>query len=496
MVSARILVVEDEVIVTQAIAVQLRRLGYIVTATASSASQAIAMAIETQPDLVLMDILLKGKMDGIAAANQIREQLNIPVVYLSAFADNKTLDRAKTTKPFGYVIKPFNEKDLRVAIEIALYQHQMEQALRESQEQLATILQSMNDGVIATNQQGKITFINPAAEALTEWHLREAVDKDVTEIFQIFDEATGCSAPNPIVQVLQGEQALYQGDYKILITKNGNEIPIGHSVSPLTEKSGEISGTVVVFWDISQLRQTELLERSLKKEQEVNVFRSQFISTVSHEFRNPLSAVLTATELLTRYEEKITKEQKQLYLQRIKASVQRMTELMEDVLLIGQAESGRLEFNPTPLDLEQFCRDLTEELSLSEDSEQKIVLKIEGKYKEAWMDEKLLRYILVNLLSNALKYSPSGSTVEFELTAETEPHLAIFRIQDQGIGIPEEDQSQLFESFHRGRNVGKIAGTGLGLAIVRRCVERHQGEIKFTSTLEVGTTFIVKLPMQ
>ncbi|NET04201.1 MAG: response regulator [Symploca sp. SIO2B6] len=495
MSAAKILVVEDELIVATTIANKLSRIGYIVTAKVTSGSQAIAKAIETKPDLILMDIFLKGEIDGITAAAQIRQQLNIPVIYLTAYADHNTLERAKLTKPLAYIIKPFNEIELQVAIELALYQNKLERSLQESQEQLETILESINDGVIATDRQGLINFINPTAEKLTGCNQSEAVGKKVTDIFQIFDEVTGTGRENPVAQVLETEQVVDSEDYKILISKQQSQIPICYSASPLKQKSGEICGAVVVFWDISEHRQTKILEDALVKEQEISRFRAQFTSLVSHEFRNPLSAILTAAELLDRYGDVATEVQKKTYLQRIKSSVGRMNQLMEDLLLLGQAETGKLEFDPVPLELEQFCRDLIEELSQTGEGFNQITLTSFGDCTNAVMDTRLLHYILANLLSNAIKYSPANEKIEFNLTCDHQQQVAIFQIQDQGIGISEQDQNQVFQLFYRGNNVKKIQGTGLGLAIVKRCVERHQGEISLSSKLGVGTTFTVQLPL-
>ncbi|HBB35166.1 MAG TPA: hybrid sensor histidine kinase/response regulator [Cyanobacteria bacterium UBA8803] len=491
----KVLVVEDELIVARTIATQLQQLGYTVTATASTAAKAITKAVETQPDLVLMDICLKGEMDGIVAAAEIRQQLNIPVVYLTAYADKDTLQQAKIAQPFGYIVKPFQENELRVAIEIALYRHEMERALQESQEQLATILRSMKDGVIVTDRQGTVTFINLAAKALTGWPQEEAIGQQVESILPMVDEATEMPVTHPVRQVLQTEEAVDLGDGRLLITKNGRSVPIGYKVSVLRQASGVVEGAVAVFWDISDRRQTEQLTRNLQKEREISSFRSQFISTVSHEFRNPLSAILIAAQLLQRYQNQATSEQKQRYLERIQAAVERMTDLMEDLLLIGQAESGRLEFMPTSINLEQFCRDLIAELSSDEEKFHRIVFTSQGNCTDAVMDAKLLRYILINLLANALKYSPGGETVQLDLGCNADERVAIFCIQDRGIGIPQEDQVQLFQSFYRAKNVGKIPGTGLGLAIVKACVDRHQGQISVTSNLGVGTAFTVTLPL-
>ncbi len=494
MASTKILVVEDEVIVSKTIISQLKQLGYIVTATASSGEMAIAKVVETQPDLILMDIVLKGSMDGITTAAQIREQIDIPIIYLTAYADDSTLQRAKATQPFGYIVKPFTADDLRVAVEIGLFKHQVARELQDNRDQLATLLSSMSDGVIATDAEGMITFMNPAAETLTGWQQDEALGQAVTTVFQLINEVTEIPAENPIATVLKSQQGAYLDNFTALVTKTGTQIPIGDSASPLKRRSGEILGAVVVFWDMRDRRQTELLSQALEKEKELNQLKSQFVSTVSHEFRNPLAIIRTAAELLEK-KPNLTETQKNAYLQRIKTSVRSMNQLMEDVLFMGQAEADRLVCQLSPLRLEEFCRELAEEFSLFEGKFHILIFNSQGDSQDAWMDEKLLRYILTNLLSNAIKYSPPNTTVQLSLRMDSAEGIATFLVQDQGIGIPEADQAQLFESFFRATNVTSIQGTGLGLAIVKRCVEAHSGHITLTSQLGVGTTVSVILPL-
>ncbi len=249
------------------------------------------------------------------------------------------------------------------------------------------------------------------------------------------------------------------------------------------------------------------IRKALAKEKELTELKSRFISMTSHEFRTPLTTILSSAELLERYSYKWTEEKKLTHLHRIQKSVKYMAKLLDDVLIIGKAEAGKLEFNPVPLDLGNFCRSLVEELQLNNTNQYQLVFTTQGigeqgirevdhpplPAKLPCMDEKLLRQILQNLLSNAIKYSPEGGTVEFTLQSLDE--LAVFQIRDRGIGIPTEDQQLLFETFHRATNVGTIPGTGLGLAIVKNCVDIHQGQIAVESEIGVGTTFIVTLPM-
>jgi signal transduction histidine kinase len=169
-----------------------------------------------------------------------------------------------------------------------------------------------------------------------------------------------------------------------------------------------------------------------------------------------------------------------------------MTEMLNDVLVIGKAEAGRLEYRPTYFDLVEYCYQLVEEVRLNSD-QHIITFNSQSASLPCYMDDKLLGHILSNLLSNAIKYSPNGGFVNFILTCENEQ--AIFEIQDQGIGIPEEDIPRLFETFHRAQNVGNIVGTGLGLAIVKKCVDIHQGQIFVESISGTGTTFTITLPL-
>jgi len=494
MTSPKILVVEDEVIVARTIASQLRQLGYTVTDTASSGQAAIAKAQEAQPDLILMDIVLKGEMDGVAAASHIQQHIGIPVIYLTAYADEQTLQRAKLTQPFGYIVKPFTANDLRVAVEVGLFKYQVAQELQENRDQLATLLRSISDAVIATDGEGRITFMNPAAETMTGWPQTEAMGRIITDIFQLIDEVTQHPIDNPVHQVLQDQETVYLNSFTALIARNGNRIPVGDSASPLRRPSGEVSGVVMVFWDISDRRQSELLAQALEKEQELNRLKSQFVSTVSHEFRSPLAVIRTAAELLER-RQNLSDAQWQSYVQRIKSSVRSMNQLMEDVLIMGQAEADRLTCNPVDLELIAFCQNLIEEFAIVEGSAHTIQFSGQGDRIPAAMDEKLLRYILTNLLSNAIKYSPGETTIEFVLSLNPAEQVVTFRISDQGIGIPEADQARLFDSFFRASNARSIQGTGLGLAIVKRCVDVHGGQIVVTSQPGNGTDVLVTLPL-
>ncbi|HEY9725233.1 MAG TPA: PAS domain S-box protein [Chroococcales cyanobacterium] len=246
--------------------------------------------------------------------------------------------------------------------------------------------------------------------------------------------------------------------------------------------------------DITELKQAEAeIRKALARERELSELRSNFISLVSHEFRTPLTTILSSNEMLDRYNDRLTDEKKQNHHQRIQTAVQRMIQLLEDVLTIGKAEAGKLKFEPAPMDVAAFCRTMVENMQMASGAKHAIAFRTLGECANVYMDRKLLEHIVTNLLSNAIKYSPQGGAIQFELTCMAS--FAVICIQDRGMGIPVKDIERLFDSFGRASNVGNIPGTGLGLAIVKRCVDLHKGEIVVESEVGVGTTFTVTLPL-
>ncbi|MFN2454113.1 MAG: response regulator [Pyrinomonadaceae bacterium] len=257
MSAEKILVVEDEGIIAKDIQSSLRGLGYDVPCVVSSGEEAVAKVAEIEPDLVLMDIMLKGALSGINAAQLIRDRFGIPVIYLTAYADNSTLERAKVTEPFGYIIKPFEERELQTTIEMALYRHQMEKRLRESEQRFATTLKSIGDAVIATDQDGLITFMNPVAENLTGWKQEEACGENLTQVFNIINERTRVRMETPLAKVLQEEMVVGTVDDSCVIARDGMETSVESNAAPIRDKKGNVTGVVLVFRDTVKRRQAE-----------------------------------------------------------------------------------------------------------------------------------------------------------------------------------------------------------------------------------------------
>ncbi len=254
-----------------------------------------------------------------------------------------------------------------------------------------------------------------------------------------------------------------------------------------------ISASTELGLFIQRKQAEEEVYKALGQERELNALKSELITMISHEYRTPLTTIQSSAELLEHYGHKWTEEKKLTHLQRIQTATKHMTNLVSGVLFMSKAEAKCVEFNPVPLNLAQLCQELVAQLQLEAKEHTTIAFSSRGNHPDACLDEKLLRQILTNLLSNAMKYSPHGGTIQFNL--EYISDTVAFRIQDTGIGIPIEDQSRLFESFHRASNVGTIPGTGLGLTIVKKCVDLHGGQINVTSEVGAGTTFTITLPV-
>ena len=234
------------------------------------------------------------------------------------------------------------------------------------------------------------------------------------------------------------------------------------------------------------------LSRALEAEKELVQLKTSFVNLVSHEFRTPLSVIVSAADILEHYHDRLQPGQRAGHLQDIRHATSQMTRLMEEVLLLGKVEAGKMTFKPEIMDLEGFCRRLVDEQLSATNRKCPVTLEL-GKFPGAHGDEGLLRHIFTNLLSNAIKYSPAGSPVRFTVVREADEAVVVLR--DRGIGIPLEDQPRLFEVFHRARNVGEIPGTGLGLVIVKRCIDLHGGHIQVESEPRFGTIFTIRLKM-
>jgi len=257
MTNPKILIVEDDNIVAADLQKRLMTLGYDIVGIVTSGEEAIKKAILSSPDLVLMNVRLRGEMDGIEAASTLRFQHGIAVVFLSAFADNDTMKRASKTEPFGYILKPFEERELHTTIEMALNRRDLERKFKDNETWYGTTLRSIGEAVISTNSQGTILFMNTAAENLTGWKMSEVLGKDLLKVFRTSEQTIKPHGTNPVDQILKNKVTAVLKNHATLISREGKEIPIEESASPIKDALGTTIGVVLVFKDVSDRKRVQ-----------------------------------------------------------------------------------------------------------------------------------------------------------------------------------------------------------------------------------------------
>ncbi len=787
---ANILLVDDDVLIAESTKFSLKKSGYNIVGIAVDASRAVELTKTKNPDLIVMDINLGSVLDGISAAEEIKKFADIPVIFLTAYSDPDTIERVKKVGPYGYLIKPFDSRELIIAIETSLVKHsyekeikerellfrtvanfayewefwirpdysfkycspsclritgysaeefvgnkelmfqivhpddkasfgemleyyfvddkekvitgfqyriiskagevkslshtcspiydekgnylgrrvtnvdvtertKAEESLRRSEERFKQVISCSGAWVWEVNADGLYTYASPTVESILGYDADEIVgkkyfydffvpdqkeelkilafqmflkkeiiknfenpnvrkdgnivilettgmpllddkgnligyrgaDQDITDrktieraltesenrlrfalegsndglwdvhmqTGKVFLSPRGCEIlgynPNESDKIasvwsdlvhpddmpitgeklnshLNGESQVFQvqqrlrtksGEWRWVLTRgklvsrdsNGNPLRMTGTHTDIHERKlaeaelekyrfhlEELVETRTEELDklnndlIEQLRKgTELqlmLQQSLQKEKELSELKTRFISTASHEFRTPLTLILTSAGLIQRYGKKWTEEKLLEYIDKIKRSVDYLTKLLDDVLTINKSESGKLFFNPEMVDLYSLCLEIIEETKFHAASNYNFDFSFSLRKIKYSLDPKLIRFILSNLLSNAFKYSPNGGNIRLFVQSANEKIKIIF--EDEGIGIPEEDKKHLYEPFHRASNTNEIPGTGLGLSIVKRSVDLHGGSITVDSKLGTGTTFTVLIP--
>jgi two-component system cell cycle sensor histidine kinase/response regulator CckA len=495
----RILIVEDDNIIALELADRLRELGYSVCGQVASGEDAIAQAGELRPDLVLMDIRLKGALDGVQATAEIRDRFDLPVVYLTAYADADTLQRAKATEPYGYILKPFEERELHTAIEIGLYKHRMEARLRASEQWLSTTLQSIGDAVLTTDERGHIVTMNPVAEALTGWALADAQGQAAASVFRLLDEEGRPLLENPIARVLREGTGLSLAG-TMLVGKEGDEIPIDGNASPIGDERQHLRGIVLAFQDIRERRRQEVerekLQAQLDQAQKMEAI-GVLAGGIAHDFNNLMTTVIGSSSLMlaTLAEDGPLREG----LERIQYAGQRAAALTQQILALSRSQSPE----PHPLDFDAVVMDVEEMLARLVDEDVEVVCALEPGRRYVQANPAQLEQAITNLILNAHEAMPGGGklTIKAETVTSTQidpppaPETGVetwvcLSIADTGSGMAETTLEHIFEPFF----TTKPKGNGLGLSIARHIVEQHQGWIEVDSELDAGTTFKVYLP--
>lgn len=495
----RIFVVEDEGIVSLDIQNQLRRAGYITAGTAASGPEAIEQALSLQPDLILMDIKLQGQMDGIAAADQIRASLDVPIVYLTAYADEVTLARAAVTAVFGYLLKPFKERELIATIEMALSRHRLERQLKESEQWFSTTLTSISDAVIATDEQGRVRFINPVAETLTGWQQPEAVGIDTDQVFRVFDAANRQLKPCPVRQVLETGKSFLLQDNALLVTRSNGELTIDYSAAPIRNEQGKTAGVVLIFRDLTGRKKAEELLLQAQKLQSLGVLAG----SVAHDFNNLLVAILGQISLA---QAKLPEDN--LVIPHLVKAMQAAEQAAESARQL-LAYSGRGQFRRQPLSLNKQVQQSQPLLATSLPGRIEIELHLNETLPLIDADPLQIQQVIMNLTLNAAEDIGDQAGVIMLRTgvqtvnsadvdywrytgkALSAGEYVMLEVADTGCGIPSDLMAKVFEPFF----TTKPAGRGLGLSAVLGVVRGHQGGILLDNQPGSGAVFKLLFPV-
>lgn len=496
MSQTRILVVEDENIVALDMVNRLKSFGYQVVDRVGNGRDAIKVAQEAMPDAILMDIQLKGDIDGVEAAETIRQTVDIPVIYITAYADNDTLDRAKVTEAFGYLIKPYNDRELYTNIEVALYKHKMEKRVRKSERWLDITLNSIADGVIAADSSDNVRFLNPAAEKLTGYTLEQSKGKPLDAVFVL-------SRDRELEKRMQPEIGGDQVKNYLLHSREGDIVPIEVTRSSIMDETNNDQGVVYVFHNVSERRRFEFeLQEAKEKAESANRAKNAFLANMTHELRTPLNSIIGMADLAI---DSAENPELREYLRIIRESGGSLLSLINSILDYSRFEAGKAATTEASINLDTFIKEIVErfretlekkKLDLNVRIRPHTTLALRG-------DKKHLDQVISHLIENAIKFTEEGHidvVIHEESTdnnrSGSNAKYYHFTVQDTGIGLPREDSEKIFNAFTQldDSYTRSYGGAGLGLSLVKNIVELMGGKIWVVSENGSGSEFHVVLP--
>lgn len=538
--AGRILIVEDEQVVALDIETKLTHFGYRVAGNVMSGEEAIESALKLRPDLILMDIRLSGKIDGIQAAEIINKEIYCPVIFLTAYSDDTTLTRAKQATPFGYLVKPFKAPDLRCMIDVALHKHRRDAQLREQKKWFFTLLHSMGDAVVATDHEGRIKYLNPVAETLTGWTNDEVSGRQERGILSFVDENND-GLESPIHRALQSGEVQTLGDDARLVAKTGHKIPIDDSASPIKDERGTVLGGVMVFRDASERWRKDAEVRSLNADldrwtaqrtaalmkanialERASRMKSDFLCSLSHEFRSPLNAIIGFSELFNEGCFGALSPQQQDAIQAIGDGGSRLLALVNDFLDPSVIMNEPTTLSPNSKGIHDLLQEALCTVSGSA-SQKQIELRLDCPDLERLCVKNwcVIKQIVCDLLGNAVKFTPAGGMVEvsarrvrrdqvrlsslpewdtlqFPLPDNAFEEFLEIKVSDNGIGIASCDLPHLFQDVvqNDASSTRPDESADLGLMLIKYLCELHGGAVAVESKEGLGSCFTFWLPWQ
>jgi len=467
----RILIVEDEMIVAQDIRHAVEACGYTVVAVIHSGEEAIEWAAKSHPDLVLMDIMLEKDMDGLEAAEKIHSSLDIPIIFLTAYANDQTLQSAKISEPFGYLIKPFIERELKATLEIAFYKHELEQELRKSKKKYKNIFENIQDVYFEVDMNGNILEISPSIKSITEHEREYLIGKSIYELF------TDKKKWQEFYGILLKKNRVCDFDIN-LKDKSGKDV-IGSITSRLL-KDDKSSRIVASLRDITEHRKME--KHLLRTERLAGV--GQLAAGIAHEIRNPLGNISSSIQFcLRKYD---PPQQIKQFLEIIQRNSDNANNIIKGLLDFATPREIKLEKN-------SIIKVLNNAIGLVKKRCEKDGVQLKKDFAselpQIMFDEKWLEQSFLNLILNAKEAMPGGGALTIKTYNKEKEILVVF--SDTGIGIKQENLKKIFDPFF----TTKDDGTGLGLSLVYQIINTHNGKIDIKSTEGKGTDISLYLPV-
>ena len=488
----KILVVEDEAIIAKNIESKLLKAGYDVIDTVYTGNDAVKSALEKNPDIILLDIKLKGETGGIEAAEKIKQVKDIPVIYLTSYTDEDTFEKAKLTEPAAYLSKPFNLDELNRIIQLTLFNHSIKKELIETKRRYELAVEAGKTGVWEYIPSERKSIVDSGFLKLFGLQ-SELKSYDANEWMSFIPMEDLELINSKLNELIEGRTDNYSFEHRIKRTDGTIRWVISKGKRVNEGNSVKIIGTLT---DITELKETEKKLKhysdNLKKS---NTAKDNLFSIIAHDLRNPFHTILGASELLASYSNEMNAEEIKETAQNIYRSASNVYNLLVNLLEWSRFQSGKLEVNKTQFNL---CEIVNQVIELYAEQSERKKIRIHSQCEDncnVFADKYMIESVVRNLISNAIKFTPSGKSIEI-VCKNLNDEFAEFSVKDYGVGIPANIKSKLFQidSQISTKGTEQEKGTGLGLVLCKDFIEKNGGTISFESEVGKGSLFKVTIP--